>query len=120
MRAIQFNLAGAILLLFAACGKSPPSSPPQAAAQLEQAFANADPSTKQMAAAVSESLRKGEFETAVVTMTTIRSAPAVTPEQHQAIINSAVALEDRLIKAMSAGDKNAERAYQLLKEMKKN
>jgi hypothetical protein len=37
-----------------------------------------------------------------------------------AIHHSAVAMEAKLVNAMDAGDENAKRAYQLLKELKRN
>ena len=108
------------------CGKSPDAeagmarTPEQAASQVESAFSNADAKTKQLAAAMSEALRKNEFENAVVSLQTIRGSEEITPDQRMAIYSSAVTLEARLISAMEGGDKNAERAYQLLKALKKN
>jgi hypothetical protein len=113
---------GSVSLLFSACSESssPSSNTQQAAAQIEQAFANADASTKQAVGSVSDALRKGEYDRAVVSLTTIRSQPATTPEQQQAIQNSAVTLEAQLIRAMEAGDQKAKATYQLLKELKRN
>lgn len=107
-------------LFLAACSKSGAPPPSQAAAQMEQAFANAAPPTKALVGQVSEALRAGEYESAVVSLTTIQSAPASTPEQHQAIQNSAMALESQLLRAIQAGDKKAEASYKLLKELKRN
>jgi outer membrane murein-binding lipoprotein Lpp len=119
-------LGGIILSLFlAGCGGSNETdsplaeSPEQAASQIEQAFSDADNATRQVAAAASEALRKGEYEKAIVSLETVRDAPDVTPDQGLAIYNSTVALEQRLISAMEAGDKNAERAYQMLKAFKR-
>lgn len=108
------------------CGKSPDAevgmarTPEQAASQVESAFSNADAKTRELAAAMSEALRKNEFENAVVSLQTIRGSEEITPDQRMAIYSSAVTLEARLISAMEGGDKNAERAYQLLKALKKN
>ena len=95
-------------------------TPEQAASQMEQAFASADAKTRELAAATSEALRKSEYENAVVSLQTMRASQETTPDQRRAVYNSAVTLEARLISAMESGDKNAERAYQLLKELKKN
>ena len=108
------------------CGKAPDAeaglagTPEQAASQVESAFSNADAKTKELATAISEALRKNEFENAVVSLQTIRDSEEITPDQRLAIYSSAVTLEARLITAMEGGDKNAERAYQLLKALKKN
>ena len=111
---------------FSGCSKSPEAeagmarTPEQAASQLEQAFASSDVATRDLAGSVSEALRKNEYENAVVTLQTIRAKDEITPEQRTAIYGSAVTLEARLISAMESGDKNAERAYQLLKTLKRN
>jgi len=76
--------------------------------------------TKQAVATLSDSMRKGDYEQAVVSLMTIRAKAATTPEQQQAVIQSAQAIEMNLINRMNAGDKNAERAYQLMKELKRN
>ena len=111
------------VLLLAACSKSPElsaPSPQQAADRVQQAYASADADMKQAVANLSESMRKEDFERAVVSLTTIRAKPAATAEQQQAIIQSAQAIEMNLISRINAGDKNAERAYQLMKELKRN
>ncbi len=111
---------------FGGCGRSPDAeagmarTPEQAASQIEQAFSGADAKTKQLADAVSEALRKNEFENAVVSLQTIRGNEEISPDQRLAIYSSAVTLEARLISAMEGGDKNAERAYQLLKALKRD
>jgi hypothetical protein len=113
-------------LVFCGCGKTPDAkaglagTPEQAASQIEQAFAAADTRTKDLATAVSEALRKNDYENAVVSLQTIRANNGITPEQRTAIYGSAVTLEARLISAMQSGDKNAERAYELLKTLKRN
>jgi hypothetical protein len=119
-------LAGLAAFAFSGCGKSTDAeagmarTPEQAASQVEEAFASANAKLKELASAMSESLRKNEYETAVVSLQTIRGAAEVTPEQRLAVYSSALTLEARLISAIEAGDKNAERAYQLLKALKKN
>jgi outer membrane protein assembly factor BamD (BamD/ComL family) len=122
MKGITLPLVAALFLL-TACNKPTASapSPQQAAERVQQAYATADDvMTKQAVANLSDSMKKGDFEQAVVSLTTIRARPATTPEQQQAIIQSAQAIEMNLINRMNAGDKNAERAYQLLKELKRN
>ena len=112
-----------IALLLTACGKSIESSAPspqKAAERVQQAYANADSDIKQAVASLSESMLKEDFEQAVISLTTIRSRPAATPEQQQAIVQSAQAIEMNLISRMNAGDKNAQRAYQLMQELKRN
>ena len=114
-----------LLLLLTACSKQSKEdlaiarTPKEAASQIDQAFVAANAATKQAAAAASEALRKGDYEQAVVSLQVVRSSPEITVEQGFAIHSSTVAMEARLISAMESGDKNAERAYQLLKAMKK-
>jgi hypothetical protein len=119
----RFLFATITVLLLAACSKSPESSAPspqQAADRVQEAYASADADLKQAVASLSESMRKENFEQAVVSLTTIRAKPAATPEQQQAIIESSQAIEMNLINRMNAGDENAKRAYQLMKELKRN
>jgi hypothetical protein len=113
----------AATLILAACGKSEVASTPapkEAVAKVQQAYAGADPATKQVITSMSDAVNKGDYEQAVVSLTTLRSVPATTPEQQGAVIDSARAIEAKLLRAIESGDKNAERAYQLMKEMKKN
>jgi hypothetical protein len=55
-----------------------------------------------------------------VSLQVIRSGDNITLDQGIAIHHSMVALEARLVNAMAAGDENARRAYQLLRDMKRN
>ena len=124
---IRTTLAAALVsVLISGCGKSPEEeaglaqTPEQAASQMESAFSGADPRLQQLATATSEALRKNEYENAVVSLQTMRTTEEVTPDQRIAIYGSALTLESQLISAMQAGDKNAERAYQMLRELKRN
>lgn len=113
----------AAALLLAACGKSEVANAPapkEAVAKVQAAYSGADPATKQVITTMSDAVNKGDYEQAVVSLTTLRSIPANTPEQQGAVIDSARAIEAKLLRAIESGDKNAERAYQLMKEMKKN
>jgi ABC-type phosphate transport system substrate-binding protein len=120
----------ALLLGIAGCGKSQkatslaeqpaPKSPNEAARQLDQVFATAAPEVKQNATLAATAMRTGDYEKAVASLQYIRSTGNQTLEQGLAIHNSAVTLEHRLIAAMEAGDPNAKRAYQLLKELKRD
>ncbi len=119
------SAAGLILTLVALLGCKPSAgetglarSPKEAASQIEQAFASADPSVKQAADAAADALRRGEFEKAVVSLTTVKTAPEVTLDQGLAVHSSTVALEAHLASAVAAGDENARRAYELLKALK--
>ncbi len=94
------------------------ATPKEAASQIEQAFQNANPEVRSAADAAAEAMRNGEFEKAVVSLTTVKSAPSVTLDQGLAVHSSTVALEARLVSAMASGDENARRAYELLKAMK--
>lgn len=107
---------------FSGCSKSQANtvaSPSEAAAKLDHAFASSDDATKQIAGAASEALRQGNYEQAVFSLSSVRAKPAVTAEQQRAILESSVAMENKLIQKMGEGDKKAEQAYQLLKELKR-
>ena len=125
-RIVEATSALLLTLAMTGCGQSPDAeagiakTPEQAASQMEQAFASSDAKTRELAAAMSEALRKSEYENAVISLQTMRANQEITPDQRMAIYSSAVTLEARLINAMTSGDKNAERAYQLLKELKRN
>ena len=112
-------------LLLASCGKSPEDgikiarTPAEAARQIDQAFVTAAPETRAAAEAASQAMRAGDFEKAVVSLQSARTATNVTLEQGLAIHSSTVALEARLIAASEAGDEKARRAYELLKAMKR-
>ena len=117
----------AMMLAQTGCGKSTSntdfkiaSTPKEAASQLEQAFQSAPAQVKEPATAAATAMRSGEFEKAVVSLQLIRQGEAVTLDQGLAIHSSVVALEARLINAMAAGDPNARRAYELLKQLKRN
>ena len=125
--------ASVLLLIFVlmlaqtGCGKSTSntdfkiaSTPKEAASQLEQAFQSAPAQVKEPATAAAAAMRSGEFEKAVVSLQLIRQGEAVTLDQGLAIHSSVVALEARLINAAAAGDPNAKRAYELLKQLKRN
>lgn len=116
----------ALGLVFCGCAKSADAeaglakTPEQAASQMEEAFGSADAKMKELAAATSQSLRRNEYENAVVSLRTLHGNEALSSEQRMATYSSAVTLEARLINAMQSGDKNAERAYQLLKALKRD
>ena len=57
------------------------SSPAEAASQIERAFAHASEETRRAADMAAEALRRGEYEKAVVSLTTVRAATNVTFEQ---------------------------------------
>lgn len=94
------------------------STPAEAASQIERAFANAPEETRRAADMAAEALRRGEFEKAVVSLTTVRAATNVTFEQGLAIHGSTLQLEARLAAEMATGSESAQRAYGLLKAMK--
>jgi hypothetical protein len=120
-------LLGGIALLVTSCGQGGDSSgkitasnPKQAAAQLDQAFANSNTDVKENANTASEALRNGDYEKAVVSLEAVRATPGISLEQGLAIHGSVLTMEDRLIRAMEAGDEKAKRAYELLKHMKRH
>ena len=120
-------LSVVLILVLGGCSKSDGDSgkittttPKEAASQLERAFANSNPDAKKNADIVSEALRKGDYEKAVVSLQAIRSGSNITLEQGVAIHGSVVALESKLVTAMESGDENAKKAYELLKQFKRH
>ena len=126
-RIAAFRLAVAVILVMSGCRRSGdavreavPRDPKEAASQLQRVFESAPPDLKRNVDVASEAMRKGDYENAIVALQVIRNGQNVTLEQGIAIHHSAVAMEAKLINAMDAGDENAKRAYQLLKELKRN
>jgi hypothetical protein len=111
-------------LLWAGCGAreeadlKTATTPAEAASQIERAFAGAPEETRHAASVAAEALRRGEYEKAVVSLTTVRSATNVTLDQGMAVHNSTLQLEARLAAEIAAGNEAATRAYGLLKAMK--
>ena len=121
-------LTAALLLDFNGCSKSPPNDgsaaaplkPKEAASQLQQAFVSADVQVKNNANVASEALRTADYEKAIQSLQTIKARQNLTFEQGMAVHNSMVAMESKLISAMNAGDPNAKRAYELLKQSRRH
>lgn len=122
---MRFALALSVLVQIA-CGNREDEDfmvaedPKQAASQLDQAFASANPQIKNGVENASEAMRTGDYEKAVVNLQMVKGTEALTVEQGLAIHSSVVALEGELIRAAEAGDPNAKRAYDLLRAMKRN
>ncbi|MEW6161020.1 MAG: hypothetical protein AB1813_26625, partial [Verrucomicrobiota bacterium] len=117
------GFAGLACLTGSGCkdsSEAPPANPEQAATQLQQVFESAPAEMKKNADIASAAMKTGDYEKAVVSLQVIRSGDNITLDQGIAIHHSMVALEARLVNAMAAGDENARRAYQLLRDMKRN
>lgn len=113
------------VLLVGGCGSKSEGSmssanPAEAAAELDRTFKNADAATKKNADAVSEAMKRGEFEKAVVSLQNVRRSGSLTLDQGVAVHRSVISVESELISAMESGDENARKAYQLLKQMNRN
>lgn len=115
---MRFLALFTLILLFSGCGNSVETK--KAAAEIEKAFANSDSVSKQNATAVSQALREGQFDQAVVSLTAIQSQRPTNSEQLQAIQNSSVALQAELSRRIEAGDEKAKAAYKLLQELRRN
>jgi hypothetical protein len=122
------SVLGALaILLLDGCRKSGddssevvPRSPNEAAAQLQKVFETAAPDIKQTVSVVSEAMQNEDYEKAVVSLQIIRSGKNITLEQGLAIHNSELAMRRRILSRVEAGDENAKRAFQVLKELKRN
>ena len=110
------------------CGKSgdaapvsdTPPKPAQAAQQIQQVFQTANPEIKSQADAISKALQQATYEQAIQTIQTIKARPNLNVEQGMAIYNTERSLESTLLAGVAAGDKNAIRAYELLKKSHRN
>ena len=127
IRPLVLALGAALLLGLGACRKSDEDqaykavrTPKEAASQLEQAFTDASPDAKQNAGLAAQAMRSGDYEKAVMSLQALRRSGSVNLQQGLAIQGAIVALETTLIEAMEAGNANAKRAYELLKQMKRN
>lgn len=118
-------------LMLAGCGETDEMagtlSPQQAADHLESAFQTTDPETSTTdpiqigVRSASEALRTGDYEKAVVSLEVTRTGPeSLTLDQGMAVHQSYITLEQHLINAVAAGDPNAQRAYDLLRQSKRN
>jgi hypothetical protein len=124
---LKISVGLALVLCAGGCGKSAtgveraaPRNLREAASQIERMFVQAPPDLKQNAAVASDAMQKDDYEKAVVSLHVLQAGKGITLEQGLAVHDSMVALEGRLISAMESGDQNAKRAYQLLKELKRN
>jgi hypothetical protein len=120
-------LLALLLLGIPGCGGGPdaadshvPSSPKEAASALERTFETAPTPIRANAQAAAVAMREGDLEKAVISLQSVKAAPNVSLDQGLAIHGSMVSLEARLIAAMEAGDPRAKRAYEILKQMKRN
>lgn len=127
IKGIASVLGALAIVLLDGCRKSGddlseavPRNPAEAASQLQKVFETAAPATKQTVSAVSEAMRKDDYEKAVVSLQIIRSGKDITLEQGLAIHNSELAVQRKILSGVEAGDENAKRAYKILKELKRN
>ncbi|MCC7374152.1 MAG: hypothetical protein IT581_05830 [Verrucomicrobiales bacterium] len=118
-----WGLAG---LLAAGCGRSGadadlklPETTAQAAEQVEDVFANAEPAMKETATAASEAVRQGNYEKAVVALQALKNREPANMQQGLAVHGYMVTLEAQLISASESGDENAKRAYEMLRKLKR-
>lgn len=124
----MFGLLACVLLGAPGCGKAPadgtptatPPKPKEAATELQQAFATAQPEVQNVAQEAVQSLKAANYEQAVQSLQAIRARQGLTPEQSMAVYNTSRALEAGLISAMEAGDPNAKKAYELLRKTRRN
>jgi hypothetical protein len=113
-------------LIVTGCGRSGgeadlklPETTTQAAEQVEDVFADAEPAMKETAAAASEAVRQGNYEKAVVALQALKNREPANLQQGLAVHGYMVTLEAQLINAANSGDENAQRAYETLKKLKR-
>ena len=118
-------LAGVALLLLSGCGKEDSgaievTTPKEAASTLEQAFHQAPDPVQQEVRQVSDAMRRGEYDKAVMSLQAVKEQSNATLEQGMAVHGAMVSMESQLIQAIQSGDKNAAQAYELLRALKRN
>lgn len=118
-------LTGVTLLLLTGCGKGDSgaievTTPKEAASTLEQAFHQAPDPVQDEVHQVSEAMRRGEYDRAVMSLQAVKEQSNVTLEQGMAVHGAMVSMEAQLIQAIQSGDQNAARAYELLRALKRN
>ncbi len=115
----------ALGLGLSACGKRQGAdpvtagTPKEAAAGLDAAFTSAPKDVQENVRLVAEAMRQGEYGQAVVSLQAVRSQENLNLEQGMAIQSSILTLEQQLIQGVQSGDPNAQRAYELLKALKR-
>lgn len=127
VRRLGALVAGILLAVAPGCGKASRSegdvklaeTPAEAATQVEEAFSTSEPMVKDNASAAAEAVRTGNYEKAVVALQSLKERPDATLQQGLAVHGYLVNLEAQLINAAAAGDPKAQRAYEMLKAMKR-
>ena len=89
----------------------------EAASQLESAFADADPATRENIGIATQALRDGQYDKAVVSIMHIRNQDNLTFEQGMILRNSMVTLQQDLVRAAEDGDPQAIKANALLMQL---
>ena len=124
-RSTLLCLTGALLLAVSGCGKRDDgrieaTTPKEAASGLEKAFQEAPAPVQDNVRVVSDAMRRGEYEKAVISLQAVRQeSPKATLEQGMAVHGAMVSMESQLIQAIQSGDANAARAYELLRALKR-
>jgi hypothetical protein len=94
-----------------------PRNTTEAAAQLEEVFAESPPEVQTTAAAATEALRTRDYERAVVAVQAMQDQRSLTLEQGLVVRNSMVTLQKQLVEAAERGDPQAKRAFEMIKRM---
>ena len=108
---------GVICLLWAGCRKSDqnaavtasnaPGAAARAGTELENAFKTGDPKVKALADEVVAAIRNNDQQKAFVELNALSSAPALTPQQKEATMQSLVIFNVQLRDAAAKGDAEA-------------
>lgn len=117
-------ITGAVLLLVPGCGQRDDgrieaATPKEAASSLDKAFQDAPAPVQDSVHLVSDAMRRGEYDQAVLSLQAVKEQSSVTLDQGMAVHGAIVSMESQLIQAIQAGDANAARAYELLRAMKR-
>lgn len=133
MRLHSYLIALSLTVLLTACSKdsqsgspaselitAPPKNTSEAAGQLETVFAEAPPLVKANAEDAGQALKTKDYEQAVIIVHALQNQENLTHEQGLAARNTMVTLQKDLIRAMEAGDTNAQKAFERLRELHRN
>ncbi|HVR36805.1 MAG TPA: hypothetical protein VMS21_13230 [Methylomirabilota bacterium] len=133
MRLPSYLTALSLTVMLTACSKdsqsggpgselitAPPKNTSEAADQMEAVFAEAPPQVKANAVDASQALKTKDYEQAVIIVHALQTQENLTHEQGLAARNTMVTLQKDLIRAMEAGDTNAQKAFERLRELHRN
>jgi hypothetical protein len=112
-RAFRVCANAALSLLLAGCGANPQS----AASHGDKAFQSATPEVRSAWQTAAASLKTNNFALALDTLKHLHAVPSLTQDQMKAIETTATATSDKMYAAANAGDANAKKSIEELRQL---